>query len=189
METLEIIEHKAFDKEYLCYSFGFMSQTYHGKSIHFASIPDKIIMPLNAVEILTRFEIPSPFMFRLWRNGNEVYTSVHQFTAHDKMIYVPDWMMKHLSLKDGDRVYIRAVTLPIATSVIFAVPKLFLKTHDPKTVIEVKLKDRTLLQVDDSIKFTYARKQYQIYVAKLEPTKVCSIINADINLTLTEMEP
>ena len=181
-------ENKQFDREYLCYSFSTMNTIKPESVFQQKADSNQIILPVDAMKRLVDAEIPSPYQFRIYTAARELYVGVIQFTANDKLIYVPDWMIDFLGIEDGGRINIVSVTVPKATRVRFEVSDEFLKTSNPKVVVEVKLRPHMNLRLDQVIRFDYAKRKFKMRVVELEPAAVCSIVDADVELEMCSAE-
>ena len=180
--------NKQFDREFMAYSFTAINNVKPHDCFSDTDLlsGNRIILPSSVIGQLDTFNIAHPSSFKLSNKHISMFAGVHQFTAHERLVYLPDWMMTMLDLNDGDRLVVQSVTVPKATKVIFDYDERLLSTTDPRTVIEMKIKKYPILHENQMICFTHARRSYAIRVAKLEPAYVGTTIDTDISLEFTD---
>lgn len=149
---------------------------------------DKIILPKSALDHLMRFNTSdrlSPMTFRLNKTGSytTVYCGVIEFTADEKKMYVPNWIMETLFINQGERVSITSVTLPKG-SYLKLKPRneRFLKLQNPKNILEHHLKRYTTLYLGQTLRINYLNCIWEIDVVETKPTEAICINNADVRL-------
>lgn len=183
--TDEITENKHFDREFVAYSFEVINRILAKEVFTEERILDGngIVLPATAMEQLVQFHVSSPYAFRLRSKlGMETYVSVHNFAGQDKAVYLPRWIMEKLHVDDGDRLTVQSVDLPKVSKVGLKASEDFLKTTDPRCVVEMKLRGTQVICIDQQIRFTHAKRKYQLTVEKLEPAIAGSIVDADLTL-------
>lgn len=188
---VKILENKYFQKEYLCYSLSTLETgNLNTKKLEFS---DKIVLPCSALDILSRFQSfdSSPMTFRLNKSGslNCIYAGVIDFSADDRKMYVPRWMMEVMFIQEGQRVSITSVTIPKAEYIkLKPRDERFLKLQNPKNVLENHLKDFTTLYKGQTIRINYLNREWEIDVLETMPTDAVCINNANVILDLVSEE-
>lgn len=73
-----------------------------------------VILPPEALERLTRLNAESPMLFRITvaSTRRKVFCGVLEFVADHNTCYLPNWMMQHLLISEGDNILIANVKLP-----------------------------------------------------------------------------
>ena len=183
-----IIENKQFTKEYNCFPLSYLeAQGIKTKDdIKNLEKSDRIIMPPSALNHLMLFKINYPYFFKLTSRelGISEYCGVLEFTAPEKTIYAPSWLMHKLFI--DDRVYINSVNLPCGKRVKFkAVPEFFALPNQ-QVILEKTLRELNVLSMGQELNISFVGKVYKLTVVELVPCTVVSIINADLNV---EFEP
>lgn len=150
---------------------------------------DKIIMPPSALGVLSSMRIDYPMLFEL-RNLNNPgaaagsqrvsHCGVWEFTATEGLIYMPNWMMKNLHLKEGDLVEVKNVSLPKGKYIkLQPHTKDFLDITNPRAVLEKTLRSFTCLTTGDTIKLPYNGKEYYVDIIETKPSNAVSIVETD----------
>lgn len=183
-----IVENKQFTKEYNCFPLSYLeAQGIKTKAdIKNLEKSDRIIMPPSALNHLMLFKINYPYFFKLTSRelGISEYCGVLEFTAPEKTVYAPSWLMHKLFIED--RIYINSVNLPSGKRVKFkAVPEFFALPNQ-QVILEKTLRELNVLSMGQELNILFVGKVYKLTVVELVPCTVVSIINADLNV---EFEP
>jgi len=113
------------------------------------------------------------------------HCGVLEFLPNDEpRCYLPNWMMHHLLLEEGDEIHVESVhSLPSATFVRFQPQsKTFLDITNPKAVLEKVLRNFSCLTKDDLISINYLNHNYELFILELKPSNVVSIIECDMEV-------
>jgi ubiquitin fusion degradation protein 1 len=75
---------------------------------------NKIILPLGALDALTRRRVTFPMFFRLVNPaaGKATHCGVLEFTAPEGCVYLPQWIMDQLEIQQEEFVFVKNVVLP-----------------------------------------------------------------------------
>ncbi|XP_057428621.1 uncharacterized protein LOC130722048 [Lotus japonicus] len=150
---------------------------------------DKIVMPLSALDKLASLHIEYPMLFELQNPSAEKVThcGVLEFVAEEGFIYVPNWMMENMSLRERDTVYMRSTTLEKGNFVkLQPHTKDFLDISDPKAALETALRSYSCLTTGDTIMIAYNNKKYYIDVVETRPSHAVSIIETDVEVEFVQ---
>lgn len=95
-------------------------------------------------------------------------------------------MMHNLLLEEGDIVQIESISLPVATFSKFK-PQCpdFLEITNQKAVLENALRNFACLTTGDLVAIKYNSKIYELCVLETKPGNAVSIIECDMNVSLT----
>jgi len=171
---------REFSKPYRCFSMS------HAPKF----VPDnikyggKIFLPVSALEHLASLNIVYPMLFQL-RSGADKTThcGVLEFIAEEGRVYLPEWMMAHLNVKNGDFLMVKSASIPVGKFVkIEPQSEAFLEISNPKAVLETALRNFACLTVGDMISIKYNQKIFQLKVLEAKPTAAISIIEADVEV-------
>ena len=125
------------------------------------------------------------FELRNLEHDRRTHCGVLEFLPNNEPIcYLPQWMMNHLLLRDGDQIYVESICLlPPATFVRFQPQsKTFLDISNPKAVLEKVLRNFSCLTKGDIISINYLNRNYDLFVVDLKPSNVVSIIECDMEV-------
>lgn len=153
---------------------------------------DKIIMPASALDVLSSLQIdyPMSFEFRPYyfddakNNESERFRVSHcgvwEFTAEEGFVYMPNWMMENMHLKEGELVLLQNKTLPKGTHVKLQPHTMdFLDIPDPKAMLEAALGKFSCLTTGDTIVLPYGDKKFYMDVIETKPSDAIGIIDTD----------
>lgn len=150
---------------------------------------DKIILPANMLQHFSHLsqtiyilKLTNPSLKEIDERIQPVYAGVIDFTAPDRLMYLPSWMMQRLCCYSGDKIDVDIVTPEKATKVTFKVPSDIL---DPKASLEYLLSKHTVLYENKEISTRIFEKEYVFQVLKIEPTSPAIICNADVELEIS----
>jgi len=167
----------SFDQEYHCFPGAFADKPELEDG-------DKILLPSSALDTLARLHVEYPMLFELTTpDGQKTHCSVLEFTAGEGTCYIPYWMMSNLRLGEGQIIRVRNVSLPKATFVKFQPQHVdFLDIHNPRAVLEYKLRSFSCVTIGDQLCISYNDKKYYLEVREVQPQDAACIIEADVNV-------
>ncbi|KAK7262479.1 hypothetical protein RJT34_30053 [Clitoria ternatea] len=171
-----------FDYAYRCYPVS---------SVHKSSLKNgnRIIMPPSALNRLVSLRIEYPMLFEV-RNpfvGRVSHCGVLEFIADERKVYMPNWMMENLRVKEGDIVTLRSTSLAKGTFVkLQPHTKDFLDISNSKAVLETSLRHYSCLTTGDTIMIAYNNKNYFIDVVETKPFHAVSIIDTDCEVDFAQ---
>ncbi|KAF9153271.1 ubiquitin fusion degradation protein [Linnemannia schmuckeri] len=169
-----------FNEQYRCYSVAMMQ----GNERQNVNHGGKIIMPQSALAKLASLHIQYPMLFELSKGSQSTHAGVLEFIAEEGRVYLPHWMMKTLTLSEGDLVTVKSVGLPLGSFVKIQPQSVdFLDISDPKAVLENALRNFSTLTKGDNIEISYNDKIYGILVMEIKPPGVgISIVETDLEV-------
>lgn len=99
-------------------------------------------------------------------------------------MYLPVWMMRMLTLQDGDPIHIQGTRLPKGKFVKLQPQTVdFLEISDPKAVLEQALRNYPTLTPGDIIEISYNCLTFEILIMEIEPSaEGISIIETDLEV-------
>ena len=139
-------------------------------------------MPASALSFLAFTVFKNPMMFKLTNptNGELTHCGVEEFDAPEYFVFMPNWMMEHLELEQGDCVNVKSIRLKKGTYVkLQPHTKDFLEISNPRTVLETTLRNFFCLTKGDTIMIMYNDKNFYIDVIKTAPSDAISIFETD----------
>lgn len=172
--------------------------TYKAFPISFAqnkgSLEDgnKVILPVSALEKLTRMNTSYPMFFRIVNPsaGKFTHCGVMEFSAPEGCAYLPQWMMNMLQLEQEDFFFIRKMDIPKGEIVTFQ-PHFtkFTELSNPRAVLERALKNFACLTKGDTICITHGDMIFPIDVTAVAPDKsshAISVLDTDLKVDFEE---
>ncbi|PIN23997.1 Ubiquitin fusion-degradation protein [Handroanthus impetiginosus] len=143
---------------------------------------DKIIMPPSYLREIVSLGLQFPLFFNIENISSNItsHCGVLEFDGTEGFIFVPEWMMNNLKLKEGDYLIIRNALLspgryiklqPHATA--------FTQISDPKAVLEKTLRDFTCLSRGDTFMIRYNEREFYFDVLDVAPANAISLIETD----------
>ncbi|KAJ1670524.1 ubiquitin fusion degradation protein, partial [Spiromyces aspiralis] len=115
------------------------------------------------------------------RTGEYSHAGVLEFTSEMGRVWLPEWMMEKLQIRERDMVEIMNVTLPKCKFTKLEPQSVdFLEITDTRAVLEKAMTNYSTLTKGDVIPFKYAGKEYKIKVLELRPQDAVSIIETDM---------
>jgi len=169
-----------FQKSYRCFAFSSFPKELSDQ----VKFGGKIFLPVSALEQLARLNIVYPMLFEVKsEEGASTNCGVLEFVAEEGRTYLPDWMMTHLNLRNGDFITIKSKSVPVGRFVkIQPQTENFLEITNPRAVLENGLRNFACLTVGDMISLKYNQKIYQLKVLEAKPTDAICIIEADVEV-------
>ncbi len=163
-----ILNQNTFSRRYKCHSMIF----YNGDN-KFMETKDKILMPLSALDILSRLNIEYPLIFELFRFGfeeNKTYCSVLEFTSENNIVYLPQKIMDKLFIGEGENLEIRYVKMQkIQFIKLKPMSCDFLKIMEPKVILEETLKNYTCVSNGDILDVEIEGHKIEVLVTQVLP--------------------
>ncbi|KAF9127660.1 ubiquitin fusion degradation protein [Mortierella sp. 14UC] len=169
-----------FNEQYRCYSVAMMQ----GNERQNVNNGGKIILPQSALAKLASLHIQYPMLFELSKGSQSTHAGVLEFIAEEGRVYLPHWMMKTLTLSEGDLVTVKSAGLPLGSFVKIQPQSVdFLDISDPKAVLENAFRNFSTLTQGDNIEISYNDKIYGILVMEIKPPGVgISIVETDLEV-------
>ncbi|KAG0279165.1 ubiquitin fusion degradation protein [Linnemannia exigua] len=169
-----------FNEQYRCYSVAMMQ----GNERQNVNHGGKIILPQSALAKLASLHIQYPMLFELSKGSQSTHAGVLEFIAEEGRVYLPHWMMKTLTLSEGDLVTVKSAGLPLGSFVKIQPQSVdFLDISDPKAVLENAFRNFSTLTKGDNIEISYNDKIYGILVMEIKPPGVgISIVETDLEV-------
>ena len=167
--------HTPFSQTYLCYPLSYCNKSHLENG-------DRIIMPASALSFLAFTVFKNPMMFKLTNptNGELTHCGVEEFDAPEYFVFMPNWMMEHLELEQGDCVNVKSIRLKKGTYVkLQPHTKDFLEISNPRAVLETTLRNFFCLTKGDTIMIMYNDKNFYIDVIETAPSDAVSIFETD----------
>ncbi|CAF2712225.1 unnamed protein product [Rotaria sp. Silwood2] len=171
-----------FRAVYQCYSAAFLPD--HDRGRLNVENGGKILLPQAVLEHLIEQSNIMLFKLKNKKLDRITHCGVLEFLPNDNAIcYLPNWMMHHLLLQEGDEISVESVTLPTAKFVRFQPQsKDFLDITNPKAVLETALRNFNCLTKGDLIAINYLNRNYELCVLELRPADAVSIIECDMEV-------
>lgn len=93
-------------------------------------------------------------------------------------MYLPNWMMSHLTLQPGQLVNIDYAGLPKATSLNIQPhsTELIMNLSDPKEVMERIFKDFACVAIGETIRVNHETQSYFIDIVQVKPKDAVSVL-------------
>lgn len=144
----------------------------------------KILLPQDALEKLIEQSGVMLFKLKNEKLNRITHCGVLEFLPNDNTTcYLPNWMMGHLLLQEGDEITVESVTLSTAKFARFQPQsKDFLDITNPKAVLEKALRNFNCLTKGDVIAINYLNRDYELCVLELKPNDAVSIIECDMEV-------
>ncbi|KAF9432413.1 hypothetical protein BGZ76_010838 [Entomortierella beljakovae] len=137
-------------------------------------------------------ELPSPLTFQIRNPANRVVThgGVKEFSADDRNIHMPNWMMESLSISEGDQVMVKYSPLPKGTWAKFRpISADYMEILDFRALLESVLRSNyTTLTRGEVLKVYQGTKEYGFLVEELKPEPGDAVCITDTDLEV-DIEP
>lgn len=153
-----------------------------------------ILLPVSTLEDLNYLNVPNPYTFKITNESNQRFTHVGvlEFTAREEETNIPSWLMKALSLKNGNRVMLEAVSLAKGTYCkLEPLTRNFAYISDIIQVLELNLKFHYSCLTEGDILFLFESNKNQIYkvkIAELKPNSAVNIFDCEMDLEVAMPE-
>ena len=153
---------------------------------------NKILLPQRILEDITNKNagnLPYPMIFSIssLKTKRNYFVGVLEFTAPEDTVILPFWLFKNLRVSDGEMLRIGYCKfLPKANFCKIRPHKTaFIDLPDPKTILEVELRNFVCLNLNETITIQFSGKQYDLDILELKPEtsyKAATIIDTDLTL-------
>lgn len=120
-------------------------------------------------------------------NGSYTHCGVLEFSAEERRVYVPLWILNQLGVQQGKKVKIETTSLSIGAFVTLRpLKKDFVETTNPMAILEKELRNFACLTKGDCFVLKYNNKEYEIEVMQVKdksgPCQAINIVEADLRL-------
>ncbi|CBK20714.2 uncharacterized protein [Blastocystis hominis] len=150
---------------------------------------DKIILPEMAMAYINGTTAQYPLMFRISNGSQSSYCGVKEFSAPERNCYVPRWIMAKLRISPGDYLIVENLNLRKATFVKLKFRDgTFGELSNPRAILEIKLKNFSVLSKGDSITIEHLGKEYIIDIIDTQPDDVVVIVETDVEVDIEYAE-
>jgi ubiquitin fusion degradation protein 1 len=121
------------------------------------------------------------------RSKKSFFVGVLEFTAPEDSVLLPDWLFRNLKIGESEMIRIGYCTfLPKANFCKIQPHKTaFIDLPDPKTILEIELRNFICLNLNDTITIEFNGKSYDLDILEIKPEtsyKAAVIIDTDMNL-------
>ncbi len=165
-----IVNFNNFARRYKCHSMIYYSDNDNTK---FMETKDKILMPLSALDTLSRLNLEYPLTFEIFRFGfeeNKTYCGVLEFVDNTNFIYLPQKIMDKLYIGEGENLEIRYVQMKkIEFLKLKPLSCDFLKIMEPKLILEETLKNYTCISNGDILDVEIEGVNIEVLVTEVLP--------------------
>ncbi len=166
----ELENYNTFARRYECHSMIYYSDNDNTK---FMETKDKILMPLSALDTLSRLNLEYPLTFEIFRFGfeeNKTYCGVLEFVDNTNFIYLPQKIMDKLYIGEGENLEIRYVQMKkIEFLKLKPLSCDFLKIMEPKLILEETLKNYTCISNGDILDVEIEGVNIEVLVTEVLP--------------------
>ncbi len=166
----ELENYNTFARRYECHSMIYYSDNDNAK---FMETKDKILMPLSALDTLSRLNLEYPLTFEIFRFGfeeNKTYCGVLEFVDNTNFIYLPQKIMDKLYIGEGENLEIRYVNMKkIEFLKLKPLSRDFLKIMEPKLILEETLKNYTCISNGDILDVEIEGVNIEVLVTEVLP--------------------
>ncbi len=137
---------------------------------------NKVLLPTRLLQTITNIyhgNLPYPMVFSVstLRTKSTVYVGVLEFVAPDDSVVFPFWLFNELKLREGEMVRVGIVDyLPKANFAKLRPHKTeFIDLPDPRSVLEIHLRNFVCLTKDETISISFMNKVYQLDILEIKP--------------------
>lgn len=151
---------------------------------------NKVLLPDEILHTLSNMYpvgLPYPMVFSVssLKSRKTVYVGVLEFVAPQNQVVIPDWIYAQLQLNPSEMIRLGIVDqLPKATFAQIRPQKTeFIELPDPKSVLEIQLRNFICLTEGETISIRFANKEFLIDIVQLKPEnqyKTGVIIDTDL---------
>lgn len=174
-----------FEDYYRCYSFS----SFPENKMKDHQNGGKIILPESVLEELIECGAEFPLMFKLTNRKKNISTHVGvlEFSRIEEKIFIPDWMITFLQIKEGCALDIESVVLKKGELIKIQPHSVnFLNLKNPKNILEYNLSKYSCLTVGDMITIKYGFDTYMLCVKETVPENAIYIIDCDLKVDFLE---
>jgi ubiquitin fusion degradation protein 1 len=128
---------------------------------------------------------PMTFMCTSLKTNKSICCGVVEFTADERTMFMPQWMMDNIAINDGDDIALKNVNLPKGKYIKFKpLNKEFFKLNNPKAILEHYLQNFKTLSDGSNICINYLNRNFNVQIVETVPSKAICVNNADINMDI-----
>jgi hypothetical protein len=141
---------------------------------------DKILIPMDALEALTKKVKSNIFTLRLTNKEKHklCYVGIGNFVqCPTETIWLPEWIMKLLEINNGDKITANSTILKKGTEVKFKVPN---GMYDTGSIIDFVVQSHVILFKGKKLYTKMFEKVYEIEVSEVKPDDAVCIIDTDL---------
>ncbi|PAA56556.1 hypothetical protein BOX15_Mlig008122g1 [Macrostomum lignano] len=187
-----------FSNSYRCYSFDMHEGSDQARDT--LRQGGHVLLPQSALRDMSVASASGsgPMIFNVSYNGHSALVGVHEFTAPEGVVLVPDWLLRRLGLHDssggsGEGSIVQVSALPpdrrppLGT---FARLRpwsgrpefgdFLAEVDDPKAVLENRLRDFICLSIGDEIDLKLNGRRYRLSVVDVRPASSVCIVDCDL---------
>ena len=150
-------------------------------------LSNSIILPPSALQKISSLknfgDNKNPVLFQILNIDLNIKThcGVIEFTAQEGLCYLPSDMFDRLCLEEGQKINVRALSLPKGTFIKLQPHKTeFINNPNPKAILEYNLRNYFCVTEGDTISVKFAKKIYKIDVIECKPAKAIQTLNCDL---------
>lgn len=175
----------SFSREFIGQSVNLSPFTEKEKKFYQNS--DKIILPQSSITQLAQVD-SKLYVLRVVHPKTKKITFVcaSDFSAPERTMYVPDWVLASLGGSSGDRLFVDLIKIPVATEVTVKVPLGFQKLSNPMSIIEYCLRNHSIMFKAKKFSINMFEKVYTFEIVNMKPANIGNIANADVKLSIIE---
>ncbi|KAH0792828.1 putative ubiquitin fusion degradation protein UFD1 [Histomonas meleagridis] len=146
----------------------------------------KVILPELILHFIEKNNIQKPILLFSIKNpitNQEVAAGVESFNSDVVSCVIPKWMMETINIEENDKVIVSLVDLPPAESLTLQ-PLTNEFPSAVQTVLQVALRPFPCLTIGSILPLSIFNKIHQVKVLYVEPPKMASTFNVDVNLEM-----
>ncbi|KJH46641.1 ubiquitin fusion degradation protein UFD1 [Dictyocaulus viviparus] len=173
-------------KRYIAFSHSHYKVTL--KKISRLHTSGMVVLPDSAFEPLNARQISLPLCVKVSASPDRfTYCGVIEYHAPEGRAYLPAWVMRHLSISDGQIVYIQQADLPVATSILLdAMTPLTHTFKKPRDVLPIVVRNYDFVTTRDMISIQHQGKRFDLLVKQVKPEGAACIADGNV-LQLTHV--
>lgn len=179
----------------------FQYNAYHGSLNHYElEAGDKIVVHASLLSTLMKTfseqSLPQPLVFKIEnvKENIQTHVGVLEFSSPiPSYAYLPEWLMQHLMLQNGQQIRLTLAQLPLGTHIKFKPQSSdFALIPTPRYTLENALHKFTSLTENAMICIAHGSKKYWLTVTSVEPKFVIPyaviIVNTQLEVEFESME-
>lgn len=189
-----VIFHNFFSKEFICNNINLSDKISKRDLLKYES-SDKIILPVSSLNILASYSKDNLYVLRIMnpKNSKYAFVGIGDFSAPERIMFVPSWLMEYICARSGDKIYVDAISVPQVSYAKIKMPSelnMILSTVDKtitsalniKAILEFVLRNHCLLFLGKKIQARIFDKVWEFEVVALKPVNIGCIVNTDVHL-------
>ncbi|VDM56809.1 unnamed protein product [Angiostrongylus costaricensis] len=174
----------------LFYAFSYCSCGKSGKRISKLNNCGMIVAPSTFFHNVDPSKISLPLCVKVSsiRSGVFTHCGILDYSAPDGIVYIPEWVMRHLSIKDGHLIRLEPAVLAAATSALLvSVPPLKQQVRTDRCLAEWIAVNLTLPGLEEGeIRRNVDRHSFNILVRDVKPDGAACILVPDVVKILSD---